>query len=42
MNFLRYLYFNGEKNNFPLIFFRIAGYKEEDPQPSTSGTNKEK
>ena len=24
------------------FFFRMAGRKEEDPQPSTSGTGKEK
>ena len=30
-----------EKMFFPYIF-RMAGHKEEDPQPSTSGTGQEK
>ena len=42
MDFFKYLHFNGRKKNFSFYIFRMAGRKEEDPQPSTLGTSKEK
>ena len=42
MNFFELLYLMVDKTFFPFTFCRMAGHKEEDPQPSASGIVKEK
>ena len=40
--FLEILYILKREKYFFFDIFRMAGCKKEDPQPSTSGTSKEK